>query len=160
MNAKPKQPKNPSRIYTLRVFLIAGLMSDDFEDREISRTIQIKGSQTLKYLHCIIFKAFDRFDEHLYEFNLGKGTRDRSRIYSLHIEGMDEDDSMEDVAKTTIDSLKLKVDRAFGYRFDFGDEWWHQINVIGVKRSRGRGRYPKVVERVGVSPPQYPDVDE
>lgn len=37
----------------------------------ISRTIEIKGSNTLSELHKIIFKAFDRHDEHMYEFQVG-----------------------------------------------------------------------------------------
>jgi hypothetical protein len=42
----------------------------------ISRTIQIRGDQTLEALHLAIFDAFDRFDEHMYEFQFGKGPMD------------------------------------------------------------------------------------
>jgi hypothetical protein len=62
-----------------------------------------------------------------------------------------------DAAKTTIDSLGLKVDQAFGYWFDFGDDWWHQINVVAVDETIPKGKYPKVTKRVGKSPPQYMD---
>ena len=42
----------------------------------------------------------------------------------------------------------------------FGDNWEHQIRVTAIEETSGKGRYPKVVERVGKSPPQYPDEDE
>jgi hypothetical protein len=37
----------------------------------MSRTLEIRGDQTLAKLHEIIFKTFDRFDEYLYEFQDG-----------------------------------------------------------------------------------------
>jgi hypothetical protein len=119
----------------------------------------------LEDLHKAIFKAFDRFDSHLYEFNLGVGSDDRTAIYSLpmppevELPGFEEE--MEgDVRATTIDSLGLEVGRAFGYLFDFGDEWLHQINITAIEETPGKGRYPKIIEKVGKSPPQYPDEDE
>ncbi len=65
-----------------------------------------------------------------------------------------------DVEQTTIDSLKLKKDEMFGYWFDFGDDWWHQVNVIAIEQKTPKGRYPKITNRVGQSPPQYMEVDE
>jgi hypothetical protein len=65
-----------------------------------------------------------------------------------------------DIKRTTIASLGLKVDEAFGYWFDFGDDWWHQINVVAIEEKAVPGRLPKVIKRVGKSPPQYPDWDE
>jgi len=53
----------------------------------------------------------------------------------------------------------LKVGDAFGYWFDFGDDWWHQINVVAIADEAPRGKYPKVTKRVGASPPQYVDWD-
>jgi hypothetical protein len=154
--------KPSSKVYALVVYLIEGPMGDEFEDQIISRTIQIRGDQTLEDLHKAIFKAFDRFDSHLYEFNLGTGPDDRTAIYSLPmppevaLPGF-EDDMEGDVRTTTIDSLGLEVGRAFGYLFDFGDERLHQINVTAIEETPGKGRYPKIIEKVGKSPPQYHD---
>ena len=61
------------------------------------------------------------------------------------------------VTRTAIGSLGLKKDDAFGYWFDFGDDWWHQINVVAIADEAPRGKYPKVTKRVGASPPQYVD---
>ena len=66
------------RLYTLEVFLLSGPITEKFAKKNpvISRTIQIRGDQTLEDLHHAIFDAFDRWDEHMYEFQFGKGPMD------------------------------------------------------------------------------------
>lgn len=155
--------KTPSKLYTLIVYIIQGPMGSELDDQTIFRTIQILGDQTLEALHEAIFKAFNRFDEHLYEFLLGVGPDDRSAVYSLPAEvefpGLEEE-MAGDVRTTTIDSLGLEVGRAFGYHFDFGDDWLHQIDVTAIEDYSGKGKYPKITKKVGKSPPQYPDEDD
>jgi hypothetical protein len=126
----------------------------------ISRTIQILGRQTLEDLHYAIFAAFGREEEHMYEFQFGEGPNDPKGDRYVLPAALDDPLSEHrkpagDVERTTIDSLDLKVDQAFGYWFDFGDDWWHQINVIAIDEEAPRGKYPKVTKRIGKSPPQY-----
>ena len=150
-------------IYTLEVFITSGPVDRKFVKKNpvMSRTLEIRGDQTLDELHEIIFKAFDRFDQHLYEFQVGgKGPNDpKARRYSLS-ESSEVIEMAGDVAETVMDALKLKKDEAFGYLFDFGDDWWHQVNVIAIEKKTPKGRYPKIANRVGQSPPQYMYVDE
>lgn len=155
------------KLYTLEVFIISGPLAESFvkKNKVISRTIQIRGDQTLQTLHQAIFNAFDREDDHVYEFQVGgKGPMDRkARRYTLNISDNDrksEGGPTGDVHRTTIESLGLKVNDVFGYWFDFGDDWWHQINVVAMEEAVGRGKFPKVIKRVGQSPPQYVDWDE
>jgi len=155
------------RLYTLEVCIISGPIAKSFvrKNKVICRTIQIRGDQTLQDLHHAIFNAFDREEEHMYEFQLGdKGPMDpQARRYVLSVSAdyeMSDDRPAGDIKHTTIESLGLKVDEAFGYWFDFGDDWWHQINVVGIGDEVGRGKFPKVTKRTGESPPQYPDWDE
>lgn len=55
-------------LYTLRVILFPN--PPFFEgDREVWREIHIDDSHTLEDLHNAIFEAFDRWDQHLYEFD-------------------------------------------------------------------------------------------
>jgi hypothetical protein len=154
----PSEPGKP-RLYTLDVFLISGPISEKFAKRNpvISRTIQIRGDQTLVELHDAIFDAYDRFDEHMYEFQFGKRTMEGPRyVLPIAAENGDDYPSAGLVGETTIDSLGLKKRRSFGYWFDFGDDWWHQIDVEAIESDFPKVKYPKITKRVGKSPPQYP----
>ncbi len=163
--ARPQPGGHDKRLYTLEVFIISGPVTEKFakKNKIISRTIQVRGDQTLEALHHAIFDAFDREEEHMYEFQVGgKGPMDRkARRYELSLEMGDTFSDRApagDVTRTTIGSLGLKVNDAFGYWFDFGDDWWHQINVVAIEDAAPRGKCPKVTKRVGESPPQYPDL--
>jgi hypothetical protein len=155
------------RLYTLEVFILEGPMTEDFikKNPSVSRTIEIRGDQTLEQLHEAIFRALDRFDGHMYEFQFGAGPHDpegERYVLPMALEPLFEGDPEPagDVTQTTVDSLGLEVDQPFGYWFDFGDNWYHQINVLAIGEATPRARYPKVTERVGESPPQYVDWDE
>lgn len=156
-----RKPARTNRLYTFEVFLTSGPISEKFAKKnpEISRTIQIQADQTLEDLHQAIFDAYNRFDEHLYEFQFGKGPMDpKGPTFAPEDTGQPNFAGL--VGETIIDSLDLKVGDRFGYWFDFGDDWWHQINVEGVEDKIPKGKYPKVTKKVGKSPPQYLDEDE
>jgi hypothetical protein len=147
-----------ARLYTIDVLLIGGPPPEDWAGQKISRTIQIRGDQTLDVLHRAIFDAFDREEEHLYEFQFGKGPHDpKGPRYQLRGGGEARVGRSE---QTKIDDLKLIVGRSFGYWFDFGDDWMHQIDVAAIEDAPAGGRFPKVTQRVGESPPQYPEIEE
>jgi hypothetical protein len=155
------------RFYTLEVFLLSGPITERFAKQNpvVSRTIQIRGDQTLEDLHHAIFGAFGRWEQHMYEFQFGKGPMDpKAPRYVLP--GAFETDLGEEnppagrVDRTRIDSLGLEVVRSFGYWFDFGDDWWHQINVEAIEDKVPRGKFPRVTKRVGKSPPQRAEEDE
>ena len=130
---------------------------------DIWRRIAVRGTQTLDHLHHAIFNAFDRYDEHLYSFYFPKpGSKGRNRIgdaeeYTCSY-AADELDAKTTDAKLT--SLGLTPRRKFYYLFDFGDEWWHEIAVEQTDLPAEKGKYPRILEQHGASPPQYPDMDE
>ena len=166
--AKPAAPIGHAvRLYEIEVALLEGPISRPFAKRNphVTRTIQIRGDQTLQDLHDAIFDAFDRFDAHMYEFQVGgKGPMDpKARRYVLPM-AMEDDWSDPQpsgaVDATRIDSLGLKKDTVFGYWFDFGDDWWHQCTVIAIHDDVTPGKYPKIIARTGESPPQYPEDDD
>lgn len=168
--------RTDSRLFTLNVFIIDGPISDAFLQTNpiISRTIQIRADQTLEKLHHTIFDAFDREDEHGYEFQIsGDAPNDpKAKRYvlpgALHandtrVPELPDDapgSSDPETIHATIGSLNLQVEDIFGYWFDFGDDWWHQINVVSIADKAGKSKYPKISKRIGASPPQYMDSDE
>ena len=159
-----KQTKQTTdAIYVLSVAIVGGPVTETFRKQhpQIIRTIEIKGTQTLEKLHRVIFSAFDREEEHMYEFQVGgRGPNDpNAKRYGIKTP-FDDEVPTGYVSKTTIESLNLSKDDIFGYWFDFGDDWWHQINVLDIKEPAPKGKYPKVTERIGASPPQYADFEE
>lgn len=159
-------PADP-RLFTLEVFLVGGPVEEPFRERNpvVSRTLEIRAAQTLEELHEALFAAFDRWDHHYYEFQVGgKGPMDpKARRYTLRPAaamggGLPKEAGL--VSRTSVGSLGLKVGDVFGYWFDFGDDWWHQVNVTAIAARAPRGRFPRVTARVGESPPQYPGEDD
>ncbi|MEB3357810.1 MAG: plasmid pRiA4b ORF-3 family protein [Synechococcales bacterium] len=162
----PAAGLTPDALYTLTVYLLDGPLTEAFVEKNpvVSRTIEIKGSNTLEDLHRAIFKAFDREEEHMYEFQVGgSGPQDpNARRYVLPLAMEDDFGSKPagDVTQTTIHDVGLAVEEPFGYWFDFGDDWWHQVTVMAIAEKAPKGKYPKITSREGASPPQYPDWDE
>ncbi|MGF1479543.1 MAG: DUF6398 domain-containing protein [Cyanophyceae cyanobacterium] len=161
---KPAVKASPDTLYVFDVYLLDGPLTEAFiaNNPVVSRTIEMKGRSTLADLHKTIFQAFDRREEHLYEFQLkGQGPHDpNAKRYGVKRAAPSEAEALTgDVASTAIASLDLAVNEVFGYWFDFGDDWWHQINVVDIVEQTPPGKYPIISNRVGDSPPQYTDFD-
>jgi hypothetical protein len=62
--------KQDDRLFTLEVCITGGPMTEKFikKNKVVCRTIQIRGDQTLEDLHFAIFDAFDREEQHMFEF--------------------------------------------------------------------------------------------
>jgi hypothetical protein len=148
-------PAAPARLYVFKVFLTGGPVAKKFVNKETSRVIEIRGDQTLDDLHQAIFKAYDRWDEHLYEFQFGKRPFDpQGPNYGIP-DGPPGKKGPGDARVTKLDDLGLNKERAFGYWFDFGDDWFHQVQVERIEEAIPTVPYPRVTKRVGKSPPQY-----
>ena len=150
-------------IFRFEVQLLSGPVTSSFLDKHPEaplRVIDIRGSHTLEDLHDVIFRAFDRYDEHMYEFQIGgKKPMDRKAVrYSIPFD--DGEPGEESAAATTIASLNLRPRKTFYYWFDFGDDWWHSVRLLAINPpTEGKKRYPRIVEKKGASPPQYIDWD-
>jgi hypothetical protein len=164
--ARAKPHPGNYRLFTLDVSLVGGPMTESFARNHplISRTIEIRGDQTLADLHRAIFRAFDREEEHMYEFQIGgkrpMDPKARRYVLPMAMDPFGEKAPAGDVERTAIESLGLKLRQAFGYWFDFGDDWWHRVEVRAIGEAARRGKLPRVTQRVGASPPQYVDWDE
>ena len=147
--ASKSTEQDKARVYTLDVFIISGPITEKFAKKNpvMSRTIHIRGDQTLEDLHRAILDAFGRWDEHLYEFQFGKGPMDPKALKYVLPRAFESESSKANpptgrVDQTTIESLALKVGDRFGYWFDFGDDWWHQLKVEAIEE-KCKGKFPK-----------------
>jgi hypothetical protein len=151
----PTADASPANLYVLTVFLAGGPTSEKFVNKVISRMIEIRGDQTLEQLHLAIFQAYDRYEPHLYEFQFGRRPFDPGGPNYGIPDPTQNQKNYGDARRTTLDELDLKPERAFGYWFDFGDDWYHQIQLERIEQAIPTVTYPRVIRRVGKSPPQY-----
>lgn len=149
------------RLYQLKVTII-GIP-------KLYRIIEASENCTFEDLHDVIFDAFNRFDEHLYSFFItGKDTKNIRSIYDAPeiTHPMNVEDIMgfgrmkKSTDKTRIGDVGLNEKDVFHYLFDFGDDWWHKIQVQNVNETKSKKKHIKIIKSVGESPPQYPDYDD
>ena len=124
------------------------------DDPDIWRIIEIKETQMLSSLHKAIFKAFNRFEEHQYSFFISNKPYDNESEYISP--GLNTGGTGKLATRIRIDSLALQRGQKFLYLFDYGDEWWHEVELIGVIEKVTLDNYPRMVKKHGKSPPQYP----
>jgi hypothetical protein len=153
--AVPAAP--PANLYVVSIFLVSGPTSKKFANKEISRAIEIRGDQTLEQLHFAIFKAYERWDDHLYEFQFGKRPLDPDGPNYGVPSPRARKKGDGDARTTQLDDLDLNPGRVFGYSFDFGDDWYHQLQVDRIEKAIPTVTYPRVIRRGGKSPPQECD---
>lgn len=94
-------------------------------------------------------ESADRWEQHLYEFQFGKRPFDPQGP-KYGISGRAENgDQSGDARAIRLDDLPLTTERCFGYWFDFGDDWYHQVQVVRMAHAISTVAYPR-------APPQYP----
>lgn len=117
------------------------------------RRIEIRGAQSLGDLHRALQRAFNWDDDHLYAFFLsGKFWDPRAEYDDPRGE------EGRDASRYLLEHLPLKRGQKIAYVFDFGDEWrvtlrLEKIVPDGINKRR---KYPRIAEREGRAPPQYP----
>ncbi|WP_157735962.1 IS1096 element passenger TnpR family protein [Granulosicoccus antarcticus] len=145
-------------IFTLKVTLLGGM----YAESECIRTIEIDSSSTLDDLHLVILDAVGFDNDHLYEFYVSRTERSRDRRRYSSFDGYDfEDDENSD--EVTLESLfPLEKSKNLYYLFDFGDSWRFRITKSRKKPTNPEKgvRYPRIVERVGDDPEQYPAFED
>ncbi len=146
------------RVYQFKVSII-GIS-------ELYRIIEATENCTFSDLHEAIFHAFDKYDPHLYSFFITKqDTKSLPKIFaSPEITHPDNVENILGVAckrknacQTLLGSVDLENGDIFHYLFDFGDDWWHRIEVQAVTQIPMKNKYIRRIRSMGISPPQYPE---
>ena len=123
----------------------------------VRATIEVRDDQRLVDLHNGIQEAFGWFDDHLYSFWLdNRFWGDDEFEYTSPVDADDEGGQSAEVGLT---ELRLEPGAKIAYVFDFGDEWRVRLELKAVIPA-DRGEYPRVTDRLGEAPPQYPDYDD
>ncbi len=122
----------------------------------VSARVAVGSEQYLTALHEAIQEAFGWLDDHIYSFWLDNTFwgDPGSEITSPAVP-----DEAPRTADLPIAELDLQPGRQIAYLFDFGDEWRVHLTLQAAEPGDG-GRYPRVLERTGQAPPQYPALDD
>jgi hypothetical protein len=121
----------------------------------VSATVAVAGHEHLTALHDAIQQAFSWENDHLYSFWLDGqfwGDAAAERV----IPGAPDTDSK--TADVPVDELRIKIGVGLAYVFDYGDEW--RVMLTLRDRIHGSDAIPRVSERRGTAPPQYPPLDD
>lgn len=114
------------------------------------RCVCMNMTDTLYDLHWMIQKVFEFDNDHLFAFYIGHGMmRETYTIEEAVTNG--EELSVKD---TELGMLELRKGQSFSYLFDFGDMWWFDIKVLGIKE--GNVPFPQLTKAVNPAPEQYP----
>jgi Plasmid pRiA4b ORF-3-like protein len=125
-------------------------------DPGIRRRVVVRADQKLMDVHRVLQEAYEWADDHLYAFWLSGRFWDRqSREYTVPFELEPHQRS----ASTRLSRLGLERGQKLAYVFDFGDEWRVVLTIAAIEAADD-GRYPRVIERQGDAPPQYPYYEE
>jgi hypothetical protein len=112
----------------------------------VRRRVQVPGEIDLAVLHEVVQSAMGWTNSHLHEFEIA------GRRYGIP----DPDwpaQQVVDEAKVKLFRLVEQGDR-FGYVYDFGDNWAHEITVEEVLAAEPGVRYPRCVSGEGACPPE------
>ena len=121
------------------------------QGRNIYRTIEISGKDTLDRLCEFIIASFDFIHEHLYEFCMD------NRMYSDDSYQYDPEDG-DPSTDIAIDKIRLVKGQNFSLHYDYGDDWMFTIHVQKIEDESHRSD-PKLIKSVGILE-QYRDWDE
>jgi len=106
----------------------------------VVRVVDVPATATLPELHDLLQVALGWTDSHLHEFATADGLR-----YARPDLDDDGDGGVRDESTATLRDLPPR----FTYRYDFGDGWEHDVEVIG----RG-GPVPSCIDGEGACPPE------
>jgi hypothetical protein len=121
----------------------------------VGAKVAVAGHEHLTALHDAIQQAFNWENDHLYSFWLDGqfwGDAGAERV----IPGAPDTDSK--TADVPVDELRLKIGAEIAYVFDYGDEW--RVMLTLRERFNGSHAIPRVSDRRGTAPPQYPPLED
>lgn len=111
--------KGNDPIYQLKVVLLGS-------QPLVWRRLQVPGNANLDWLHAVLQVAIGWTNSHLHQFIVGGRCYSDTRHHFAEYEG---DPEILEARKFTLRQIAPREQDAFGYEYDFGDSWEHEITV-------------------------------
>ena len=110
----------------------------------VTRTIDVPASATMPELHELLQAAMRWTNSHLHLFIHPTG----------HYGTPDPELPLHDERKATLRDLAGRVGDAFGYEYDLGDSWEHEVLLEKLVPAEPGGRYPACLDGERACPPE------
>ena len=117
-------------------------------DPLIWRELEVPTSITLKVLHDVVQAAMGWFDQHLWEFRIGK------RRFGLPMDGDWGTEPRVQAAKVRLREVLTPRRTVMTYVYDFGDEWEHRLILTNIRQGEPGIGYPRYVAGERNAPPE------
>ncbi len=114
----------------------------------IWRQVEVPTSITLKVLHGVVQAAMGWFDQHLWEFRIGK------RSFGLPIDDDWGTERCTGAAKVRLREVLNPRRTVITYVYDFGDDWEHKLILTDIRQGEPGIGYPRYVAGEGNAPPE------
>jgi hypothetical protein len=111
--------KGNAPIYQLKIVLLGS-------GPPVWRRLHVPGDATLDWLHAVLQVAIGWTNSHLHQFMVGEDRYSDTRHNFAEYEG---DPEIREARKFTLRQIAPREQDAFGYEYDFGDSWEHEITV-------------------------------
>jgi len=116
------------------------------------REIEIRSDKILPHLHDAIQAAFQWYDSHLWDFEIGD-RKYQMKSDEFWIEPIFGPPVMEVTTKKLDFFLSAKVPPVI-YTYDFGDDWEHRIELVSKRPIEPNERLPRFVGGQWATPPE------
>ncbi|MCX6875544.1 MAG: plasmid pRiA4b ORF-3 family protein [Verrucomicrobia bacterium] len=111
--------KGNAPIYQLKVVLLGS-------EPPAWRRLQVPGDASLDWLHAVLQVAIGWTNSHLHQFKVGGDCYSDTRD---HFAEFEDDPEILEERKFTLRQIAPREQDVFGYEYDFGDSWEHEITV-------------------------------
>lgn len=136
--------KGNAPIYQLQVVLLGS-------NPPVWRRLQVPGDARLDWLHAVLQVAIGWTNSHLHQFRVGGHCYSDTRVHFAEFEG---DPEIREARKFTLRQIAPCEHDAFGYEYDFGDSWEHEIMVEKILPSAAAVKAALCLEGARACPPE------
>jgi hypothetical protein len=120
---------------------------DEVEPR-VWRRLEIPAGYNFNRLHQVLNAAMGWLDMHLHEFEVA------GKRYGDGVDMAAEADAALPEADLVIGDVARSRQHRFAYWYDFGDDWWHTVEIESVVPALSGVFYPRCTDGAGACPPE------
>lgn len=123
------------------------------------RVVAMDDSASLLDLHYIIQEAVSFDDDHLFEFFTANSDSPRAKRNWFSMTE-DWDDRRGEFGAIELGEIWPLGRKKLYYWFDFGDAWIFEVRKLRSSKADASISTPRILERIGPNPVQYPKWEE